>query len=175
MCGGIRETASADALAAAAPVTVDVAGAIHLARMDVGDDASVSAAVAGVLATTGGRVNVAVAVTSNGGRTTIEGVVLSDYVAVVIVNFFGGLRLIQAVAPSVRRGGAGRMLGVSSVTVLIGFPFFGAYVASKSSMDGSWESNYAEHEALGVHFIVERLEGCQRVWWGNGERLRVPV
>lgn len=70
--GGIRATASSDALAAAA-ATADVAASVHPVRMDVGDNASVEAAVAGVLAAAGGRVDLAVANAGYGGRITIEG------------------------------------------------------------------------------------------------------
>lgn len=158
--GGMRATASAaELLAAAAAAAVDPPGAVHVVRMDVGNDRSVATAVAAVLAATGDRVDVAVANAGYGKRVTVEGVPLSDYQSMMNVNFFGALRLVQACVPSMRRRRSGRVLGVSSVIGLVAFPFFGAYAASKFAMEGLWESSHAEYKALGVHFILVRVAG----------------
>lgn len=156
----MRPTASADALlSAATDAGVPPPGAVHVVRMDVGDDASVAAATGRVLAATRDRVDVAVANAGYGARVTIEGVPLSDYAGMMNVNFFGAARLVRAVVPSMRRRGAGRVLGASSVVGVVGFPFMGAYAASKFAMEGFWECCYAEYKAAGVHFILVRLGG----------------
>ncbi|GAB0489751.1 hypothetical protein MMPV_000976 [Pyropia vietnamensis] len=151
--GGMRVTASADALLAAAG-SVKPPGAIHVVRMDVGNDDSVATAVAGILAATGDRVDVAVANAGYGERASVEAVPMSAYTDTMNVNFFGALRLVQACVPSMRRRRAGRMLGVSSVMGLVGLPFMSSYTASKSAMEGFWESAHSEYKSLGIHFIL---------------------
>lgn len=138
----------------------DPRGARPLAA-SVCDNHSVATAVAAILAATGDRVDVAVANAGYAARTTVEGVPVGDYAAMMDVNFFGALRLVKAVVPSMRRRRAGRVLGVSSVSDLVGSPFFGAYAASKFAIEGCWESAHAEFKSLGVH-----LYWC--VWGGEG-------
>jgi len=149
---GMRDGACADALLA----TPAPPGAIHVTRMDVGDDDSVATAVASVLASTGGRVDVAVANAGYGTVVSVEEASLADYAAIMDVNFMGALRLVKAVLPAMRARGAGRILGTSSVGGVVGFPFGSPYAASKFAMEGFWESCHAEYKAAGVHFAIVR-------------------
>lgn len=163
--GGMRPTASADALlaasaaAAAAAAPGDRPGTIHVLRMDVGDDDSVASAIAAVLVVTGDRVDVAVANAGFTERLTVEDAPVRDYASMMNVNFLGAVRLVKACVPSMRRRRAGRILGVSSVAGLVGIPFFSAYCASKFAMEGFWECCHAEYKALGVHFVLVRYGG----------------
>jgi len=153
---GMRAGASAAALLAApAP-----AGGVHVLRMDVGVDDSVAAAVASVLAATGGRVDVAVANAGYGTIVSVEEASLADHAAVMNVNYFGALRLVKAVLPAMRARGAGRIIGSSSIGGVVGFPFGSPYAASKFAMEGFWESCHAEYKAAGVHFALVRAPCC---------------
>jgi len=159
---GMRDAAAPDELlAAVASAPLPAAAAVHVLRMDVGSDASVASAVASVLAATGDRVDVAVACAGYGVIMNVEDATVEDVSSCMNVNFFGALRVVKAVVPAMRRRGAGRVIGVSSVAGLIGLPFYGPYAASKFAMEGFWECCAAEYKALGVHFIVVRL----RRWW----------
>ena len=56
------------------------------------------------------------------------------------VNFFGVVRLIQAVLPGMKAGQGGCIVNVSSVFGEIGCPFNGIYCASKFALSGLTES-----------------------------------
>ena len=56
------------------------------------------------------------------------------------VNFFGVVRLIQAVLPGMKAGQSGCIVNVSSVFGEIGCPFNGIYCASKFALGGLTES-----------------------------------
>ncbi|KAK1866462.1 hypothetical protein I4F81_008980 [Pyropia yezoensis] len=167
---GMRAGASADALlaavaAAAGPATnadgtTDAGlsspsvGAVHVLRMDVGADASVTAAVASVLAATADRVDVVVANAGYGAIANVEDASVADFEAILNVNFLGALRLVKAALPSMRRRRSGRVVGISSVVGLLGWPFYGPYSASKFAMEGLWESCFSEYKGLDVHFVL---------------------
>jgi len=149
---GMRDGASPDALLAAAASP----DAIHVVRMDVGDDDSVASAVASVLVATDGRVDVAVANAGYGTIVSVEEASLADHAAVMNVNYFGALRLVKAVLPAMRARGAGRIIGSSSLGGVVGFPFGSPYAASKFAMEGLWESCFGEYKDAGIHFSLVR-------------------
>ena len=55
-------------------------------------------------------------------------------------NFFGVLRLIKAVLPSMKSNREGHVICVSSVGGINGVPFNGIYCASKFAVEGLVES-----------------------------------
>jgi NAD(P)-dependent dehydrogenase (short-subunit alcohol dehydrogenase family) len=70
---------------------------------------------------------------------------LEDMRAQLDVNLVGPLRVIQAFASllgtdKTRRGGAGRIVNISSVGGKMAFPYLGAYAASKHGLEGLSES-----------------------------------
>ena len=56
------------------------------------------------------------------------------------VNFFGTLRLIKAVLPSMKARQSGHIINNSSVGGIIGIPLLDVYCASKFAVEGLSES-----------------------------------
>ena len=56
------------------------------------------------------------------------------------INFFGTLRLINAILPSMKARESGHIINNSSVFGVIGAPFFEVYCASKFAVEGLTES-----------------------------------
>ena len=56
------------------------------------------------------------------------------------VNFFGTLRLIKAVLPSMKARRSGHIINNSSVSGVVGMPFMDIYCASKFAVEGLSES-----------------------------------
>ena len=52
------------------------------------------------------------------------------------VNFFGTLRLIKAVLPSMKAKQSGHIINCSSELGVVGLPFYDSYVASKFAIEG---------------------------------------
>jgi NAD(P)-dependent dehydrogenase (short-subunit alcohol dehydrogenase family) len=71
-------------------------------------------------------------------------------------NVIGVLRMIQAVLPGMRRGGAGRIVNISSILGLIPAPFMGVYASTKHAVEGLSES--LDHEVRGFGIRVVLIE-----------------
>jgi NAD(P)-dependent dehydrogenase (short-subunit alcohol dehydrogenase family) len=65
-------------------------------------------------------------------------------------NFFGTLRVIQAVLPYLRQQGSGHILGVSSVAGIVASPISGFYNASKWAFEALHESLAQEIAPFGI-------------------------
>jgi NAD(P)-dependent dehydrogenase (short-subunit alcohol dehydrogenase family) len=121
--------------------------------MDVCDDASVSAGVAAVIAKAG-SVDVLI---NNAGIiyvTTVEDTRMEDWRRQFETNFFGVVRVTQAVLPHMRTRRRGRILMVSSVSGLITPPTHGPYSSSKHAMEGLSNALRLEMYPFGVEVIL---------------------
>jgi len=71
-------------------------------------------------------------------------------------NFFGVLRITQAVLPVMRKQRYGRIANISSVTGLLPVPYSGIYAASKHALEGYSES--LDHEVRQFGIRVSLIE-----------------
>ena len=112
---------------------------IEMLPIDVDDEVSVRRCVDGILSKAG-RLD---AVVNNAGFSTrgaIEDTTIEAAKAQFETNFFGVLRVCQAVLPALRAGGGGYIINISSLAGLVGLPFTGLYSASKFALEGVSES-----------------------------------
>ena len=158
--GGIGE-ATARALHAAGyrvfgtsrrPPATTSPGVEYLA-CDVTSGESVKAAIGEVLSRSG-RIDLLV---NNAGVGLIAGAEessLEQAKSLFDVNLFGVIRLTQAVLPTMRRQGSGRIVNISSVMGLIPAPFMALYAASKHALEGYSESLDHEIRGSGVRVVL---------------------
>jgi short-subunit dehydrogenase len=122
---------------------------VEMLSLDVGSDASVTASVDALLERTG-RIDVLV---NNAGVALFgesEGTSMDQAKAQLETNFFGAVRMIHAVLPSMRAHGRGRIINVSSLAGLTGVPLMSFYSASKYALEGYSESLRYELRDLGI-------------------------
>src|SRR2546429_58926 len=122
-------------------------------QMDVCDDASVQKAVASVYQKAG-ALDVLI---NNAGFVqvgAVEDLRLEDWRRQFETNFFGVIRVTQAVLPRMRERRKGRILMMSSVSGFVTPPTQGAYSASKHAIEAL--SNALRHELypFGIHSIL---------------------
>jgi NAD(P)-dependent dehydrogenase (short-subunit alcohol dehydrogenase family) len=111
-------------------------GVAHIHRCDMSDMDDVARMAEEVLAYHG-QVDILV---NNAGRSIRRSVKLSyerfhDYQRTMQVNYFGAVRLILALLPSMQARGSGHIIDVSSIGTQTNPPRFSAYVASKAALD----------------------------------------
>ena len=84
----------------------------------------------------------------------VEDVSIDEFKEQFETNFFSIIRLIQEVAPTMRKQGSGTIVNVSSVVGRIGFPASPAYISSKFALEGLSESLRFEFAPFGVDVII---------------------
>jgi NAD(P)-dependent dehydrogenase (short-subunit alcohol dehydrogenase family) len=107
--------------------------------MDVDDDALVSAGVSQVLAEFG-QIDAVLTCAGWGLAGAAEQTSIADAKAQFETNFWGAVRVTQAVLPIFRRAGGGRIILMSSLGGALGIPFQAFYSASKFALEGYGES-----------------------------------
>ena len=87
-----------------------------------------------------------------GGIT--EEIPIEEYHLQFETNFFGVIRVTQAVLPLMRTQGSGRIINLSSISGRMGFPGLSPYVASKYALEGFSESLSLEVRPFGIDVIL---------------------
>ena len=85
---------------------------------------------------------------------TAEDVSLEEFREQFETNFFSVVRMIQKVAPVMRKQGTGDIVNISSIAGRIGFPVSTAYISSKFALEGLSESLRFELGQFGVNVII---------------------
>src|SRR2546427_8174194 len=147
---------------------------VELVRLDVRDEESVRSCLRTVL-DQAGRID---ALVNNAGYTLIaslEETSIEEAKDVFETNFFGVLRMSQALLPIMREQGYGRIANISSVLGFLPAPYTGIYAASKHALEGYSES--LDHEVRQFGIRVSVIEpGFTRTHIGqNGQLVRQPL
>ena len=144
---------------------------VTVAALNVDHDGSVNDAVDRVLAENG-RIDVLV---NNagipGGGGSVEEVPMEVFRQVMETNFFGGLRCIKAVVPSMRERRHGCIVNVTSVAGRLASAAMGPYAASKWAFEALSECLAQEMKPFNVRiaiiepgFIATPIFGKTRAW-----------
>jgi NAD(P)-dependent dehydrogenase (short-subunit alcohol dehydrogenase family) len=131
------------------PETLDDLDVDARLALDVTDDASVAAAIAAA-----GDIDVLV---NNAGISVggpVELVPMAEVRRLFETNFFGVVRMLQAVLPQMRARGAGTIVNVSSVNGKVSSPLSGFYAATKYALEGLSEALHIEAGHFGIRTII---------------------
>lgn len=121
-----------------------------LLPLDVRDNESVQRCVDTVLTQTG-HIDVLI---NNAGHSisgAVEEAIVEDAQKLFETNFFGVIRMTNAVLPHMRQRGSGHIINISSVAGIIGVPYLGVYASSKHALEGYSTSLRYELRQLGIH------------------------
>jgi NAD(P)-dependent dehydrogenase (short-subunit alcohol dehydrogenase family) len=136
-------------------------------NLDVTDDRSVAKAVATVLEDSG-RLDLVV----NGAGYALIGALEDTSIAEAReqfeTNFFGALRVIQAILPVMRHQRRGRIVNVSSVLGFLPAPYMGIYAASKHALEGYTETLDHEVRELGIRAVLVQPYFTKTALGANG-------
>lgn len=121
---------------------------ISIVEMDVTSDASVGHGFAAILAE--GLVDILI---NNAGIMYIgmtEAYSVAQAEEQMDTNYFGAIRAMQAVLPSMRAAGSGLIINTSSIAGRVVVPFFGTYCATKHALEAYSQSLRYEVAPLGI-------------------------
>jgi short-subunit dehydrogenase len=133
----------------------DIGGHAHALPCDLSDPDDIDRMAAEALERFG-SVDILV---NNAGRSIRRSVHRSydrfhDYQRTMQVNYFGPVKLILDVLPTMRDNGSGHIINISSIGVQTNTPRFAAYVASKAALDAFSRSISSEIIHDGVHITT---------------------
>jgi NAD(P)-dependent dehydrogenase (short-subunit alcohol dehydrogenase family) len=126
---------------------------LQVVQLDVNDDMSVKEAI-DKIESEQGRITVLV---NNAGYVLlgpVEQLSIKEFKEQFETNFFGVIRVIQAVLPTMRRQRRGTIVNISSSAGRIGLPLNSAYVSSKFALEGLSESMAYELEQFGIRVVL---------------------
>ena len=125
-------------------------GGVEMLELDVRSDDSVRRCVTEVL-TRAGQIDLLV---NNAGMMHMgvaEETTMEDARTVLETNFFGAVRMANAVLPGMRQRKRGRIINVGSLAAWVGEPGEAFYSASKHALAGYSEALRHEVWPLGIH------------------------
>jgi NAD(P)-dependent dehydrogenase (short-subunit alcohol dehydrogenase family) len=126
---------------------------IRISVMDVDSDASVSSAIAAIQQDHG-PIDILVNNAGIDRAGSVEELPLADFRAAMETNYFGVIRCIQAVLPSMRQRCSGRIINVSSVAGRLASPPLTPYMASKWALEALSEGLAGEMKMFNVRVAL---------------------
>ena len=156
------------------PQSADPIRGVEIVRMDVTDDASVSAAVQSI-EQKAGPVQLLV---NNAGYSfmgALEETSIAEARQQFETNFFGVLRVTNSVLPGMRQQGYGRIVNISSVLGFLPAPYMGIYVASKHAVEGYTETLDHEVRRFGVRALLVEPAQTKTNIRGNSKFAKVAL
>jgi len=131
------------------PETIEDLDVAQTLRLDVDDDASVAAAVRAA-----GTLDALVNNAGFGVTGPVELLPIAEGRRIFETNFFGAVRMIQAVLPAMRERGSGTIVNVTSLAGRVAPPLDGFYSATKFALEGLSEALHYEVGHFGIHVRI---------------------
>jgi NAD(P)-dependent dehydrogenase (short-subunit alcohol dehydrogenase family) len=122
---------------------------IKIILLDVTSDKSVSDAIQSILSESG-RIDVLVNNAGYGLVGAFEELDMDEIKQQYETNFFGVIRLVQAVIPIMKEQKSGMIVNISSGAGRFGYPGGSAYVSTKFALEGLSESIAYELDPFGI-------------------------
>jgi len=126
-----------------------MASKVTMVPLDVRSDDSVRACVERV-----GKIDVLV---NNAGYSltgSAEETSLDEAKAQLETNFFGVVRMVKAVLPTMRKAGGGKIINIGSLAGITAIPFSSFYTASKFALEGYTEALWHELRPFGINVTL---------------------
>ena len=122
---------------------------IKVIELDVDSEQSIISGIKKVVAE-GGRLDVLVNNAGYGQFGCTEDLTIDDFRKQFETNFFSIVRIIQEVAPIMRKQNSGNIINISSVVGRMGLPGSPAYISSKFALEGLGECLRYELGQFGI-------------------------
>lgn len=126
---------------------------IDVIELDVDKEESVVSAVKKIMAEVG-RIDVLVNNAGYGQFGCTEDVSIEDFRKQFETNFFSIVRIIQEVAPIMRKQASGIIVNISSVVGRMGLPGSPAYISTKFALEGLSECLRYELGQFGIKVVI---------------------
>lgn len=124
---------------------------INLVAMDVKDPISIKEAVVEIIDKES-KIDILINNAGVGITGPVEETPIEEIHGAMDTNFYGPLRVLQAVLPYMRKQQSGRVINITSIAGYMGLPYRGIYSASKGALEIVTEAYRMECAHLNIHF-----------------------
>ena len=126
---------------------------VEVVELDVTNQASVDAAVKGIL-DSGKHIDVVINNAGIGGGGLLEGYTVEQVQDLYDINVFGPLRVDRAVLPHMRERKQGTLIYISSILGRVLLPFLGHYPATKFALEAYAGTLAMEAKHFGIDVVI---------------------
>ena len=126
---------------------------IRVVQLDVTSENSIKKAIEAIISEVG-RIDLLVNNAGYGLTGAFEDLAMDEIKAQYETNFFGLIMVTQAVLPTMRKQGSGRIINISSGAGRFGYPGGSAYVSTKFALEGLSESMAYKLEQFGIKVVL---------------------
>jgi NAD(P)-dependent dehydrogenase (short-subunit alcohol dehydrogenase family) len=128
---------------------------LKVIQLDVDDELSAKNAIQEIIISEKQRIDILVNNAGYGLVGPIEDISIEEELkAQFETNLYGVIRVTQQVLPIMRRQKSGRIINVSSIGGIVGYPFSAAYCSTKFALEGLSESLSYEVDQFGIKVIL---------------------
>ncbi len=152
----------------------DAPAGVTMLVCDVTHDGSVAQLIGDVMKQTG-RIDLLVNNAGVGLFGAAEESPIEQAQKLFDVNFFGVVRVTNAVLPIMRKQGKGRIINTSSVLGFLPLPFMALYVATKHAVEGYSESLDHEVRGQGIRVVLVEPAFTRTSFEGNSIPAEQPM
>jgi NAD(P)-dependent dehydrogenase (short-subunit alcohol dehydrogenase family) len=128
---------------------------LKVVQLDVDDELSAKNAIQEEIISEKQRIDILVNNAGYGVIGPIEDTSIEEEIKPQFkTNLYGVIRVTQQVLPIMRRQKSGRIINVSSIGGIVGYPFSAAYCSTKFALEGLSESLSYEVDQFGIKVIL---------------------
>ena len=128
---------------------------LKVIELDVDNDISAKNAIQEIIISEKQRIDILVNNAGYGLVGPIEDISIEEELKPQFeTNLYGVIRVTQQVLPIMRRQKSGRIINVSSIGGIVGYPFSAAYCSTKFALEGLSESLSYEVDQFGIKVIL---------------------
>lgn len=147
-----------------------VEDSLEILQLDVTQPGSIQQAVNHIIESWG-KIDVLVNNAGYAQAGFVEEITSDEWQKQFDTNFFGMVSMIREVVPFMRKNRSGRIINMSSISGLMGFPALSPYVSSKFALEGFSESLRYELAPFGIHVILVEPGSYRTNIWTKGKRM----
>ena len=118
-----------------------------------------------------GRVDILINNAGYAGAGFAEEVSQQEYQEQLNTNFFGTIRVTQSILPLMRKQGYGKIINISSISGLVGFPGLSPYVSSKYALEGWSEVLRLELLPFSIKVVLIEPSSFRTNIWTSGKKI----
>lgn len=138
----------------------------NILQLDVTDDESINTTVSKIM-DIHGRIDVLINNAGFGLFGSFEDTTIEEFKQQMDTNFFGTIRLIKKILPIMKKNNQGKIINISSIAGISGFPFISAHNSSAFALEGLTESLRYELKKFGIQISIVEMGGVNTNFFDN--------